>query len=118
MWALLSGGVYKNWCLDVLEGPFVVNLVILSVANYHISHSGGDQLAVGYTSVFITLATFIGILAFHIFQQPRHTKEVPKLNLKFKKLNTKHDNQDDPMNDPTESVNLDQLREIDFCFKT
>ena len=41
VWALLSGGVYKNWCLDVLEGPFVVNLVILSVANYHVSHSGG-----------------------------------------------------------------------------
>ena len=39
VWALLSGGVYKNWCLDVLEGPFVVNLVILSAANYHAHQS-------------------------------------------------------------------------------
>ena len=43
VWALLSGGVYKSWCLDVLEGSFVLNLVTLSVANYHVSHSGGDQ---------------------------------------------------------------------------
>ena len=46
VWALLSGWVYKNWCLDALEGSFVLNLVILSAANYHVSHSGGDQLAV------------------------------------------------------------------------
>ena len=114
LWAWLSGGVYKNWCLDVLEGLFVLNLVILSAANYLVSHSGGNQLAVGYTSVSIVLTTFIGILAYHIFQQLRHTKlwkKVPKLNLKFKKLNTKQDNLNNPINDPTESVNLDQLRE-------
>ena len=114
VWALLSGGVYKNWCLDALEGPFVLNLVILSVATYHVSHSGGDQLKVGYISVSIALTTFIGTLTFHIFQQLRHTKlwkKMPKLNLKFKKLNAKQDNLNNPINDPTESVNLDQLRE-------
>ena len=114
VWAWLSGGVYKNWCLDVLESSFVLNLVILSVANYHVSHSGGNQLAVGYISVSIALTTFIGILVHHIFQQLRHTKlwkKVPKLNLKFKKLNTKQNNQNNPINDPTESVNFDQLRE-------
>ena len=74
----------------------------------------GGQLAVGYISVSIALTTFIGILAYHIFQQLRHTKlwkKMPKLNLKFKKVNTKQDNLNDPINDPTESVNLDQLRE-------
>ena len=24
-------GVYKNWCLDALEGSFVLNLIILGV---------------------------------------------------------------------------------------
>ena len=117
LWAWVSGGVYKNWCLDALEGSFTLNLTILSATTYYIKHSGGNQLAVGYASVIIALATFIGILAYHIFQQLRHTKlwkKVPKLNLELKKkLNTKQavNNLDNPINNPTESVNLDQLRE-------
>ena len=116
LWAWVSGGVYKNWCLDALEGSFTLNLTILGATTYYVNHSGGNQLAVGYTSVIIALATFIGILAYHIFQQLRHTKlwKLPKLNLELKnKLNTKQavNNLDNPLNNPTESVNLDQLRE-------
>ena len=113
LWAWVSGGVYKNWCLDALEGSFALNLIMLGVATYHIKLSGGNQLAVGYTSVSITLVTFIAILAYHIFQQVRQTKlwkKVPKLNLKFNKLNSKKA-VNNPINDPTESVNLDQLCE-------
>ena len=113
LWAWISGGVYKNWCLDALEGSFTLNLIILVGATYYVNHSGGNQLAVGYTSVIIALVTFIGILFYHIFQQLRHTKlwkKVPKLNLK---LNTKQveNNLNNPVNDPAESMNLDQLRE-------
>ena len=117
LWAWVSGGVYKNWCLDALEGSFTLNLTILGAATYYVNRSEGNQLAVGYTSVIIVLATFIGILAYHIFQQLRHTKlwkKVPKLNLELKKkLNTKQavNNLNNPINDPTESVNLDHLRE-------
>ena len=117
MWAWVSGGgVYKNWCLDALEGSFVLNLIILVGATYHVNHSGGNQLAVGYTSVSIALVTFIAILAYHIFQQLKHTKlwkKMPELDLKFKTLNTKQrvDNLSNQINDPTESMNLDQLRE-------
>ena len=32
----------------------------------YVNHSGGNQLAVGYTSVTIALVTFIGILAFQL----------------------------------------------------
>ena len=113
LWAWVSHGVYKNWCLDALEGSFILNLIILGAATYHVNQSGGSQLAVGYTSVSIALGTFVSILVYHILQQFRHTKlwkKVPKLNLRFKKLNTKQ-KVDNHMNDPTESVNLDQLRE-------
>ena len=103
-WA--SHGVYKNWCLDALEGSFVLNLIILGAATYYVSHSGGDQHAVGYTSVSIALATFIGILTYHIFQQLRHTKLVPKL--KFKKLDKEAE--DNPINN-LQIVDYDQLRE-------
>ena len=116
VWAWASGGVYKNWCLDALEGSFNLNLIILVGATHYVNHSGGNQLAVGYTSVIIALVTFIGILCYHIFQQVRHTKlwkKVPKLNLKFNKLNTKQvvNNLNNPLNDRIESANLDQLCE-------
>ena len=115
LWAWVSGGVYKNWCLDALEGSFVLNLITLVGTTYYVKLTGGNQLAVGYTSVSIALATFIVILVYHIFQQLRHTKlwkKVPKLKLKFKKLNTKQavNNLNNP-NDSTESANFDQLRE-------
>ena len=115
LWAWVSGGVYKNWCLDALEGSFALNLTILGAATYYVDHINGNKLAVWYTSVAIALVTFIAILAYHMFQQLRHTKlwkKVPKLNLEFKKLNTKQaeDNLNNLMNDPN-VADFDQLRE-------
>ena len=72
LWA--CDGVYRNWCLDALEGSFILNLIILCAATYHVNLSGGNQLAVGYASVTVAFTTFIGILAYHICQQLRHTK--------------------------------------------
>ena len=69
MWAWVSGGVYRSWCLDALEGSFALNLVILSAATmyiYHVSPSERFQLAVGYTSVSIAFAMFIGNLVFQV----------------------------------------------------
>jgi len=86
LWGWISGGVYRKRCLNVLEGSFTLNLVILVGATYHVKLSGGNQLAVGYTSVTIAFVTFIGILAYHIFQQVRATnlwKTFPKIDLNF-----------------------------------
>ena len=66
LWAWVSGGVYKNWCLDALEGSFALNLIVVAAATSYVDHSGGNHLAVGYTSVSIALATFIGILVFQL----------------------------------------------------
>ena len=66
LWAWVSGGVYRNWFLDALEGSFALNLIILGVATYHIKISGGNQLTVGHASVSIALATFIGIFAYQL----------------------------------------------------
>ena len=114
LWALVSGGVYKTWCLDALEGSFTLNLIVLAATAYYVNHSGGNKLAVGYTSVSLALVTFIGILCCHIFQRVRQTKlwkKIPKLNLDLKKLNTKQtaDNPNNPITDPIESGNLNQL---------
>ena len=98
-WAWVSGGVYRNWCLDALEGSFVLNLIILAAATFFVTHSGGNQHAVWRTSVSIAFITFIVILAYHIFQQLRHTKlcmKVPKLKLTDKKVSFQQDANDNP----------------------
>ena len=66
LWAWTSGGVYKNRYLDALEGLFTLNLIVLAGSTMYVNHSGGSQLAVGYTSVTIALVTFIGIVAFQL----------------------------------------------------
>ena len=66
VWAWISGGVYRNWYLDALEGSFVLNLIILVGATCYVKLAGGNQLAVGYTSVSIAFTTFIGILMFQL----------------------------------------------------
>ena len=66
LWAWVSGGIYRNWCLDALEGLFALNLIVLAAATSYVDHSHGNQFAVGYTSVSIALATFIGILVFQL----------------------------------------------------
>ena len=66
LWAWISGGVYRNWRLDALEGSFALNLIILVGASFYVKRAEGTHLAVGYTSVSIAFVTFIGILIFHL----------------------------------------------------
>ena len=40
VWAWVSGEVYRNWCLDGLEGSFALNMIILAAATYHVKLSG------------------------------------------------------------------------------
>ena len=112
IWAWVSGGVYRSWYLDALEGSFALNLIILVGATYHVNRSE-DQLAVWYTSVSIALVTFIGILAYHIFQQVRSTKlwkKVPKLKLKFN-FNQAVNDPRNPANNLMEAEDYNQIRE-------
>ena len=64
--AWISGGVYRNWCLDAFEGSFALNLIILAAATFFVNNSGGNQRGVGYTSVSIAFVTFFGILTFQL----------------------------------------------------
>ena len=81
---------------------------------YYVKFSKENLLAVGYTSVSIASATFIVILAYHIFHQLRHTnlwKKMPKLNLELRKLNTVKEAEDNSNNKPM-IAHFDQLREL------
>ena len=65
-WAWVSGGIYKNWCLDALECSFALNLIVLIGATFYVKFSQRSQLAVGYTSVSIAFATFVGVNVFQL----------------------------------------------------
>ena len=69
LWLWISGGIYTNKYVNILEGSFVLNLIILTVVTYFVKLFRGNQLIVEYawtTSVSIALATFIGILVFQL----------------------------------------------------
>ena len=69
LWLWIIGGVYTNKYVNILEGSFVLNLIILTVVTYCVDLFSGNHRIVEYTwiiSVSIALATFIGILAFQL----------------------------------------------------
>ena len=68
-WFTLSGVVYKSWYLNALEVSFILNLGVLAVATYHVSHSGGSQAAVVYASVGIAFLTFLGVVTYHLYMR-------------------------------------------------
>ena len=111
VWAWISGGVYRKWSLDALESLFALNLIILAGCTYHVNLSGGNQLAVGYTSVTIALVLFVVILAYHIFLRIGCTKKCKKLNLESSQPKFKDgDAVNDPINDD-ETADTSELRE-------
>ena len=87
MWVWVSGGVYKNWCLNALEGSFALNLTILGVTTYHIIISGGNQLAVGYAS--IALVTFIRIFVYQLGNVTGITQYTRRKNSKQKSMSSR-----------------------------
>ena len=70
LWLSINGGVYTNRYINVLEGSFALNLIILTAVTYCVNILVGSQhYIVQYTwtaSVSIAFATFIGILAFQL----------------------------------------------------
>ena len=64
---LAIGGAYKQWVLTLLDQSFLLNLCILSAATQYTSQGDGDQVAVVYTSVTVSLATFAGICLYRAF---------------------------------------------------
>ena len=79
---LFTGRVYKNWYLGILEVSFLLNLILLTAATYHVTATGGNQAAVVYTSIGIAFTIFIGIFTYHIYLQIRETKVWKQMNKK------------------------------------
>ena len=73
LFALLKGEIYKNWYLGALEMSFLLNLVVLAAATYHVRVTGGDQAGATFTLLSVAFITFVGCVVFHIYLQVRKT---------------------------------------------
>ena len=57
--------IYQKWFINVLEGSYILNAIILSVATHHITQEQNNhQLILTYTSVAIAFIEFLAILFF------------------------------------------------------
>ena len=81
---IFTGRVYKNWYIDILEGVFLLNLGILSVATSHNMMSGGNQQLVADLSGGTSLILFLLIVAYHVAKQAVSTDLYRMTRMKLK----------------------------------
>ena len=77
------GGIYQNNYLNILECSSLLNLALLSAIYnpwYDSVKDESTELPVAIISVSIALATFVGVVVFHVilrFQKIKHLKNFP-----------------------------------------
>ena len=60
-----GGSYYKKWYLSLLESSFILNLAMLAAGTWYVLSARGNQTAVVFISVSITICQFIGIITYH-----------------------------------------------------
>ena len=65
--AWIRNRIYTELHNDILEASFFLNLLILSVATYHVKEVGGSQVWAANVSIGVAFVTFIIILLYHIY---------------------------------------------------
>ena len=80
-----TGQIYKNWYVDILEGLFLLNLGILSVATSHNLMTGGNQQLVANISGGVSLALFLVVVAYHLFKQVTSSDVYRVIHMKLKR---------------------------------
>ena len=66
---LLVLSVYKRWLLGVLEGAFLVNLIVFSSGALVIELQEGNKDTFACISIGITFALFLSITGYHVWKR-------------------------------------------------
>ena len=82
---VFTGRIYKNWYVDMLEGLFLLNLGILSVATSHTLMTSGNQQLVANLSGATSLILFLLIVTYHVFKQILSTDLYEVIYMKLKR---------------------------------
>ena len=81
--AWLHHGVYERLYNDVLEGSFILNLCLFTMATFYVEGYAA-QAAIAYTSIGIAFATFVCTVLCHAFIILRNTSMWKKFIQKMK----------------------------------
>ena len=66
----LQHKIYQNNFINVLEGSFFLNVIILSMAMQHVTkEQKNNQLFLSYSSIGIAFIEFLAILIFHVWHR-------------------------------------------------
>ena len=73
--------IYEKKFVNVLEGSFILNVIVLSIISYHIITRDIEnyQLVLSYSCIGIAFIEFLAILAFHVW----HRMNLKRLYLKY-----------------------------------
>ena len=122
---LAIGGAYKNWILTLLEQSFLLNLCILSAATQYTRQGGGNQVAVAYISVTVSLATSAGIFLYHMLIALRkcrclkrsQTRPVTMVNIVQEELSSDSDPEEIKPPHKSQVLLFDEFREpvLEYC---
>ena len=91
-----TGGIYKNWCLDLLESFFFFQLGVFATGVYYVRAIDGDLAALSYTMLSVSLVVFIGIIIFHILVRVTESKAWKNLGIKASERLNKQKGEKDP----------------------
>jgi len=64
---VITGKIYNKWLVDTIESSFICNIMVFTTATLYVREANGNQSVVSYISIGVAVATFIGILFYHIF---------------------------------------------------
>ena len=113
--AWLHRGVYERLYNDVLEGSFILNLCLFTMATFYVE-GYAPQAAIAYTSIGIAFATFVCTVLCHSFIILRNTSMWKKFVQKMK-LFLNQNACDGSKEQPCESENCDSnVREPSITF--
>lgn len=96
--AWISGRIYNEHYVDVIEAMHILNLTIFAAATYHVKVTKGNQAMLAYTSISISFVLFVGVVLLHVYLRIRHKAFWKRLHLEltiarnyesFKKLTSK-----------------------------
>ena len=79
----LTGGVYKQWWLNLIETSFILNLLISSIATFYQTNAAAISVkSITYTSVGTAFALFVAIVLYHTVAKVLNTKQGQKINVR------------------------------------
>ena len=71
---LIGGNIYINWYLQILDISFIANTGVFGATTFYLRHTGGSQAVLVYIFVGTALATFTGMIIYHVTMQMKDSR--------------------------------------------